>query len=89
MILAAWSHSFVTSSPTASVSNASDVVIPLFLQQGWGLPIRSTFWFNAAQKAFFFKAFENGEKTEKKESPEKLHLAMRNCCSSEEYCTVK
>ena len=59
MILAARSHSFVTSSPTAPASNAFGAVIPLFLQQGWGLPIRSTFRFNAAQKAFLFKIFEN------------------------------
>ena len=52
--LAARSHSFVTSPPTASASNACDVVVPLFLQQGWGLPIRSTFRFNAAQTAFLF-----------------------------------
>ena len=34
MILAARSHSFVTSSPTAPASNAFGAVIPLFLQQG-------------------------------------------------------
>ena len=89
MILAARSHSFVTSSPTASASNAFGAVISLFLQQGWGLPIRSTFQFNAAQKSFLFKAFENGERTGKKESPEEVHLAMRKYFSSEEYCTIK
>ena len=89
MILAARSHSFVTSSPIASASNASGVVIPLFLQQEWGLPTRSTFRFSAAQKAFLFKAFENEEITGKKESPEEVHLAMRKCFSSDEYCTAK
>ena len=89
MILAARSHSFVTSSPTASASNPLSAVIPLFLQQGWGLPIRLTFRFNAAQKSFLFKAFENGERTGKIESPEEVHLDMRKNFSSEEYYTVK
>ena len=77
MILAARFHSFVTSSPTAPASNAFGAVIP------------STFRFNAAQKAFLFKIFENGGITGKKESPEEVHLAMRKCFSSEEYCTVE
>ena len=89
MILAARSHSSVTSSPTAPASNTFGAVIQLFLQQGWGLTIGSTFLFNAAQKAFLFKAFENGETTGKKESPEEVHLAMRKCFSSEEYFTIK
>ena len=78
MILAAWSHSFVTSSPTASASNAFGAVIPLFRQQGWGLLIRSAFRFNAAQKFFLFKAFENGERTGKKESPWESTFLLRN-----------
>ena len=73
MILAARSHSFVTSSPTASVSasNAFGAVIPLFFQQGWGLPIRSTFQFDAAQKSFLFKAFENSERLGKRKAQKK------------------
>ena len=88
MILAARSHSFVTSSPTAPASNTFGAVIQLFLHQGWGPTIGSTFLFNAAQKAFLFKAFENGETIGKKKSPEEVHLAMRKCFCSEEYCTV-
>ena len=89
IILAAWTHSFVTSSPIAPASNKFGAVIPLFLQQGWGLLIRSTFRFNAAQKAYLFKTFETGETNGKKESPEEVHLAMRKCFSSEEYFTIK
>lgn len=89
MILAAQSNSYLTSSPIASSSTSSGLVIPLFAHQGWGLPVRSTFRFNAAQKTFLFKAFESGEKTGKKESPEEVHLAMRKCFSPDEYCTVK
>ena len=89
MILAAQSNSYLTSSPIASSSNSSGLVISLFAHQGWGLPVRSTFRFNAAQKTFLFKAFESGEKTGKKESLEEVHLAMRKCFSPDEYCTVK
>ena len=43
MIQTARSRSFVTSSPTAPASNAFGAVIPLFLREGWGLPIGQQF----------------------------------------------
>ena len=48
-----------------------------------GSTYRSTIRFNAAKKAFLFKAFENGETTGIKESPEEVQLAflLRNIAS--------
>ena len=83
MLMAASSHSHVTSSPVL-LSSRVTIVSNQLISQGWALPIRSNFQFNAQQKAFFFKLFENGVKTGKKESPEYVHMAMRKS-----YCTVK
>ena len=87
LLMAASSHSHITSSPIASTSSES--ASPKVMVSGWALPIRPTFRFNPKQKAFLFKAFENGEKTGKKESPEDVHLSMRKSFPTNEYCTVK
>ena len=88
MLMAASSHSHVTSSPVL-LSSKVTIVSNQLISQGWALLIRSNFQFNAHQKAFFFKLFENGEKTGKKESPEDVHMAMRKSFPTNEYCTVK
>ena len=88
MLMAASSHSHVTSTP---VPSSSKVIVPSnqLVSKGWALPVRSTFRFNVRQKTFLFQLFENGEKNGKKESPEDAHMAMRKSFPTNEYCTVK
>ena len=85
--MAASSHSHAASSPVL-LSSKVNIVSNQLISQGWALPIRSNFRFNARQKAFLFKLFENREKTGKKESPEDIHMAMRKSFPTNEYCTV-
>jgi len=88
MLMAASSHSHVTSSP---VPSSSKVIAPSnqFITKGWALPVMSTFRFNARQKAFLFQLFEKHSFFNYLERPEDAHMAMRKSFPTNQYCTGK
>ena len=58
-----------------------------FKEQGWALPVRSSFRFSDKQKQLLYGYFIHGEEAGKKMSPEQVHLLLRKKLSTDEYVT--
>ena len=57
--------------------------------KGWALPTRSTFRYSMRQKDILYKLFMEGEVSEKKFSPEQVHLLIRKELQVSEYVTTQ
>ena len=57
--------------------STGSLIINTFKQHGWALPIRSNFRYSAKQKSLLYKYFIAGEESDKKMSPEQVHLLLR------------
>jgi len=64
-------------------------LIGFFSNEGWALPVRSTFRYTKAQKKILYDIFINGEKTNKKMSAEQAELVIRQQLKPDEYVTAK
>ena len=72
---------------STNISLNAEKHLDCFENEGWALPIRSTFRFNIKQKKILYRYFMEGETTGKKFSPEQVHVLMRRELLVTEYVT--
>ena len=64
-------------------------VMDSFNIQGWALPTRSSFRYSTNQKKILYELFMQGEKNNKKLTPEQVQQEIRKKLSIEEFVTSR
>ena len=69
------------------LDNVDTECLNLFKDEGWALPVRSTFRYTNQQKSLLRRYFMEGEISGKKMSPEQVHMKMRKDLTPDQYVT--
>ena len=64
-------------------------VMDTFTKQGWGLPTRSSFRYSAKQKKVLYELFMQGERNNKKLTPEQVQQEICKKLAVDEFVTAK